>query len=611
MACADLILLHAPSVYDFRKRPIMFGPVSDLVPSTAIFETYPLGLCTIGEYLERFDYKVRTINIAYLMLRNPRFDAEAFIRKLKPKMFGIDLHWMPHAHGAIEIARICKKYHPDIPVILGGLSSSVFHKELLEYDCVDFVLRGDSTEVPYRMLMDVITKTQNYRTQDFSSIPNLTWCDASGAIIANELSYSPEDFNLPALDFSYNMKSVIRYRDLWGSVPFKAWLGYPMSASLICRGCTHNCVTCGGSAETFRKHFGRKKVAFRDPELLVADIVHSQKFIPGPVFVLNDFLQAGPDYTRTFIELLGKANLDTSIGFELFKPPSEELYALMSENLKDWSIEVSAESHDDDVRKAFGKGHYTMKELEDSIELALKYGATRFDLYFMIGLPTQTGQSVLETAEYTRDLYARLNNDSRLLAFISPMAPFLDPGSMVFDNPEKYGYKLRAHTVEEHRQLLLEPSWKHIMNYESDYLSRDEMVDVTYEAGLIFNHAKSEAGVIDDATFKATKERIEGAREAMRTVDELYKLPQPQRDAALMDYGNEMKALSESTVCEKSELNWPVTATIYNVLSIVRLWFAEEFGNLVSLGRRPATSKLHEQYRINKIIDTRGNVIKG
>ena len=415
----------------------------------------------------------------------------------------------------------------------------------------------------------------------------------------------------PALDFSYSMKSVIRYRDLWGSVPFKAWLGYPMSASLICRGCTHNCVTCGGSAETFRKHFGRKKVAFRDPELLVADIVHSQKYIPGPVFVLNDFLQAGPDYTREFIELLGKAKIDTSIGFELFKPPSEELYALMSENLKDWSIEVSAESHDDDVRKAFGKGHYTMKELEDSIELALKYGATRFDLYYMIGIPTQTAQSVIETAEYTRSLYERLDNDPRLLAFISPMAPFLDPGSMVFDNPEKYGYKLRAHTVEEHRQLLLEPSWKHIMNYESDYLSRDEMVDVTYEAGLIFNQSKSDAGVIDAETYQATKERIESAREAMGIVDELYKLPQTERDDALLAFGKEMRELSESTVCEKSELNWPVTATIYNVLSIVRLWFVEEFGNLVTLGSKPAVSSLHKEYRVGKVLDAQGNVRKG
>lgn len=30
----DLIFLHPPSVYDFRKQAIMFGPISDVVPSS-------------------------------------------------------------------------------------------------------------------------------------------------------------------------------------------------------------------------------------------------------------------------------------------------------------------------------------------------------------------------------------------------------------------------------------------------------------------------------------------------------------------------------------------------------------------------------------------------
>ena len=30
----------------------MYGPVSDMVPSTPIFEMYPLGLTTLCEYLE-------------------------------------------------------------------------------------------------------------------------------------------------------------------------------------------------------------------------------------------------------------------------------------------------------------------------------------------------------------------------------------------------------------------------------------------------------------------------------------------------------------------------------------------------------------------------------
>ena len=53
MSRIDLVLLHAPSVYDFRERSIMSGPVSDMVPSTPAFEMYPLGFTTMAQYLEQ------------------------------------------------------------------------------------------------------------------------------------------------------------------------------------------------------------------------------------------------------------------------------------------------------------------------------------------------------------------------------------------------------------------------------------------------------------------------------------------------------------------------------------------------------------------------------
>jgi len=39
---ADLILLNAPSVYDFREKSILYGPMSDLVSASPIFEMYPI-----------------------------------------------------------------------------------------------------------------------------------------------------------------------------------------------------------------------------------------------------------------------------------------------------------------------------------------------------------------------------------------------------------------------------------------------------------------------------------------------------------------------------------------------------------------------------------------
>jgi hypothetical protein len=52
----DVVLNHRPSVFDFREPSIFCGPLSDVIPSSPVFERYP------------------------------------FLRKLRPALFGIDLH---------------------------------------------------------------------------------------------------------------------------------------------------------------------------------------------------------------------------------------------------------------------------------------------------------------------------------------------------------------------------------------------------------------------------------------------------------------------------------------------------------------------------------------
>ncbi len=135
MQKVDLVLLHAPSVYDFRERSIMFGPVSDMVPSTPDLRDVSARLHDDGRVHgaprhPRAHRQPRGAHAQQARLRRRGLHRASS----NPVAFGIDLHWLPHAHGSIEIARIVKKHHPDTPVIFGGLSSSYFHEELITYD---------------------------------------------------------------------------------------------------------------------------------------------------------------------------------------------------------------------------------------------------------------------------------------------------------------------------------------------------------------------------------------------------------------------------------------------------------------------------------------------
>ena len=77
MAKPDIILLHAPHVYDFRKIPQLYGPVSDLVLATPVFEMYPVGLASISEYLEKGGFNARVVNDPKCKVRCRKIHSQA------------------------------------------------------------------------------------------------------------------------------------------------------------------------------------------------------------------------------------------------------------------------------------------------------------------------------------------------------------------------------------------------------------------------------------------------------------------------------------------------------------------------------------------------------
>ena len=516
MPRCDLVLLHAPSVYDFREKTILYGPVSDQIPSSPVFEMYPIGFTSLAEYLERAGYRVRIVNLAVRMLTDPDFDAEEMIARLNAPVFGIDLHWMVHCHGSIEVARLVKKHHPESRVLFGGLSSSYWYRQLMEYPEIDYILRGDSTEEPLRQLMHCVRNNK-----EPEMVPNLVWRDNRGEIRENPFSHVPTDLSHVMQRHYVNIiRSVIRYRDLASYTPFAGWKDYPISAVLTCRGCTHNCTICGGSASAFRESFSRPRPAFRSPEAVARDIKQIARFSRGPAFILGDLQQAGDDYARELLQLLSKKKAKNQLIFELFEPAPQEFLQRMGQAAPDFCLEMSPESHDPEVRKAEGR-HFSTEAMEQTFRDALDAGAGRLDVFFMMGIGQQTPQSALDTVEYCGHLLDRFNADKRLFLFIAPLAPFLDPGSPAFENPEKHGYRILFKTVEEHRQALVQPSWKYSLNYETEWMSREQLVETTYTAMIRLNTIKAEYGVISPELAGAENQRLEAAREMTHTIDEI------------------------------------------------------------------------------------------
>lgn len=565
----DLYLIHAPSVYDFRKRSIMFGPISDVIPSSSAFDMYPVGLTSIADYLERRGHKVQIVNLAQRMVTDERYDPERKLKKMEAALFGIDLHWLPHAHGSMEVARLLKKYHPNTPIVFGGLSSSYFHEELIRYPFVDFVMRGDSTEYPMSLLMEAVKSG----AADFSHIPNLTWKDQTGTIHVNGLSWVPEnldDVDVPA--YRYVMRSVVRYRRLRNFIPYGGWVKYPTTTILTVRGCAENCSLCGGSRAAYRLNCNRRRPAFRSPEKMLEDARIISRFSRSPIFVIGDVRQGGREYANRFLQLIKDARIPNEFVFELFWPADGEFFARIADSCAKYSLEMTLESHDEEIRRKNGKFACTNAEVEETVAGALKHGCRKLDIFFMVGLPGQTEESAIGCADYARALLERFNGDARLCFFVAPLAPFLDPGSRAFEAPEEFGYHVRCRTLEEHRQALLAPSWKHMLNYETNWMTRDQIANATYEAAYRLNELKRDFNLIPREVYASVRHKIEVSRSVLREIDEILAIKDPAlQDNLLAALREKVIKLNKASLCGKNELEWPIRSRFASALSFLGL----------------------------------------
>ena len=538
----DLILLHPPALYDFRTRETFLGPVADAVPSTSIFEMYPVGLTSIAAYLERNHYNVEIVNLAYRMLRDRAFDVPAYLARLSAPVFGIDLHWLPHAQGALAIARLVKQAHPDARVLVGGLSASYYHDELMRSPVVDFVIRGDSTEEPVRQLLQALREGL-----PLGGVENLSWRSADGSIVANPITFVPRDLDyvdVPA--YRYLLRSMFKYGSLENVVPCLEWLRYPITLLLNARGCTEDCAICGGSRSAYARICNRTRPAYRSPARLAEDVRTIASFSRGPIFVVHDPRMGGMKRAVELFARLEALQPQNEMIFELYYPADDDFFAMVERSVPAWSLELTLESPDEELRRINGRFPWSNAVAERTIARALAHRARTVDIFFMVGLPHQRREDALRIPTYCEHLMERFGNTRRLRMFVSPLGPFLDPGSRAFEDPS-LGYHVLSRSLAEHCDAYLHREWQHILSYETDGMTREEIAAATYEVADRLNRLKHDHGVVDDPTYRDVDHRLRIARGLLAHT-------RGPRHANHHD----LELANRGTMFGRDEMKWPV-----------------------------------------------------
>jgi B12-binding domain/radical SAM domain protein len=415
------------------------------------------------------------------------------LKSLDTEIYGIDLHWLPHVHGAISIARIIKEFNPDARVLLGGFSASYFSDDIMKtYPEIDYVLKGDFQEYGTMKLIDSVEKNI-----DLGTVPNLVYRDEMGNVKHNPNSKENTVDNV-FLNYRVLMRNAIKYHDVKGHLPYADWINNPESVTIIEHGCQFNCAFCGGSNFSYRNNFFPVSPVYRNPRTIAKEIELAREILGAPIFVAGDINLAGEKFYGNLFREIKELKADIPILTEYFRPPQKDYLNELSRSFGEFSVEISPESSSENIRRINGR-EYSNESLEKSIADAKEAGCKKFDVYFTLGISGQGEKELEDDIEYaTKLMNHEKGSDMKVYSFISPLTPFIDPGSLIYEKPEKYGFHITARTIEEYYNLLDNgKSWVDFLNYYNDWMSAKDIERLTYQSEIEMITARRDVGLID------------------------------------------------------------------------------------------------------------------
>ena len=180
----------------------------------------------------------------------------------KARIIIMDIHWYLMMKSAIQLSRMIRGINPDAVLMAGGLSATLFSKQLLRDSSFDFIIRGDA-ELPLSLLVKAILVDK-----DPSRVPNVVSHDFESEQI---YTVTTEDLDEGIYrDISFFPSMELRLTRIHAKYMGYTHPTYPYLVSF--RGCPLTCESCYGSLVQQKKVFKRGHVV-RSPEKVREDLV--------------------------------------------------------------------------------------------------------------------------------------------------------------------------------------------------------------------------------------------------------------------------------------------------------------------------------------------------
>lgn len=416
----------------------------------SFYALVPMGVIGLVNLLREAGISVTGLNYAMEIDSDEDFDLEEWLREqVGVRVIMIDLHWYEHAFGAVEVAGICKKVFPEVPILLGGFTASLFAKEILEnFSSVDFIIRGDAEKPLLQLIRQILSG--NLKP---SEVPNLSYRD-SNRVAENPLTYIATSEDLDKLDFINidffeNYQLYYRYQSSEFDVLTSHWL-------CLGRGCKSDCSFCGGGRSAHNLIAGREQIVLRSIKGVVNDIHRLHLMGIDQVSLSHDPAFMGQQYWSEFFPEIKKKDFKIGIYNEFFQLPSEEFLNELVDCaiIPHSQVVLSPLSGSAEVRRFNGK-LFTDSQFFETLSHLKKYSFP-VTIYFSTNLPleeNETFKATLQMAQKIVDFYP-----GELLKMAN-ICHTIDPCSPMSLEPDKYFIEVNMETfMDYYRYCQLPPT---------------------------------------------------------------------------------------------------------------------------------------------------------
>ncbi len=276
--------------------------------------------------------------------------------------------------SVIQTARFCREILPNIPIIVGGAHASTMPDLTASIPEVDFVLRGESDESFPELLREIESG------HDYGKIGSLTWKKDSKIIHNPDRAFVQNLDSLPLPD-----RGALLNPEHYSSED--------MGIILTSRGCPFRCSYCF--------HMWERQVRFRSVESVIEEITQVHRDFGTTQFSLKDdsFTVRRSHVLKlceAFKRLPFKITFNCTTRVDIL---DDELVKVMREaGLAQLSIGI--ESGSEKILQQTDKD-ITHQQILDAAKILNRHHVF-WTGYFMIGLPTETEDDILQTIKFLR-----------------------------------------------------------------------------------------------------------------------------------------------------------------------------------------------------------------